>query len=105
MNAVTFPGLRGACRYLDLDVGEVAEAVLHKLDAGYEDAEAVRMTLTEFLQRRGLYRGALRAAVESGEVFQMREGGDGHGRMGKRRSGTNPPPQAPRRPWATGDVG
>lgn len=64
--------LATACERLDIDDGTLGESVLHRIDTGAGEPEAVRMTLVEYLQRRGLYRGELRRLVDSGLVFQMR---------------------------------
>ncbi len=64
--------LATACGRLKIDDAPLGETVLHRMDAGASEPEAVRMTLVEYLQRRGLYRGELRRLVDSGRVFQMR---------------------------------
>lgn len=61
-----------ACERLGIDDRPLGESVLHRVDAGASEPEAVRMTLVEYLQRRGLYHGDLRRLVDSGLVFQMR---------------------------------
>ncbi|MCD8139198.1 MAG: hypothetical protein LUE17_05390 [Planctomycetaceae bacterium] len=77
MDNFGIPGLDTAARHLGLDAGELAEAVLHAVDTGADEMEAVRMTIIEVLQRRGAYRGRLKQAVEDGTIFQMSEGGNG----------------------------
>jgi hypothetical protein len=81
MTEIEFPGLAVAARQLGLDDGTLAESVLCKLDCGYEEMEAVRMSIIEALQRRGAYHGKLKAAIDSGLIFQMAEDGDHDGRQ------------------------
>lgn len=71
MDNLEFPGLNIAARRLGLDVGELAESVLHAVDCGAHEMEAVKMTIIEALQRRGAYHGRLRRAIEDGTIFQV----------------------------------
>lgn len=82
----TLPDLALACSRLRLDSGDLAEAVLSGMDAGFTEREATRMTIVEMLQRRGAYHGRLKKAVDDGTIFQMAEDG-GHDRRGKRHMG------------------
>jgi hypothetical protein len=98
---VTFPALRIAARRLGLDAGDLAESVLHAVDCDQDEQEATRMSIIEALRRRGAYHGLVKAAVESGEIFQMREDGShdgfGTGRMGRGDAATNSAPPAAER--------
>ena len=97
---VTFPELSRAARRLGLDAVELAEAVLSAMDAGHSEREAATMSIVELLQRRGAYHGKLKAAVDSGMIFQMAEDGGndrrGTRRMGGKRSGSDSIASAPR---------
>ncbi|MCC8109783.1 MAG: hypothetical protein LIQ30_12235 [Planctomycetes bacterium] len=75
MDNLEFPGLTIAARRLRLDVGELAESVLHAVDGGAYEMEAVRMTIIVALQRRGAYHGRLRRAIEDGTIFQVDDTG------------------------------
>lgn len=80
------PDLATACRRLRFEVVDLVEAVLSGMDSGLTERKAVTMTIVELLQRKGVYSGKLKAAVDSGEIFQMSEDG-GHDRRGARRMG------------------
>jgi hypothetical protein len=83
---VEFPALALAARRLGLDAGELGECVLHAMDCGWDETEAIRMNIVEVLQRRGAYHGRLKQAIDDGTIFQMSEDG-GHDRRGTRRMG------------------
>ena len=85
-NDLELPDLEIACRRLRFEVVVLVEAVLSGMDSGLTEREAVTMTIVELLQRKGVYSGKLKAAVDSGEIFQMSEDG-GHDRRGTRQMG------------------
>lgn len=88
MSKVTFPGLDVAAHRLGLDAGEMAEGVLHAIDCGHDEQEAMRMVLVDFLQRRGLYHGQLRRLVDSGWIFSLAEDdGNDDGRRARHMGG------------------
>ena len=58
-----------AARRLNLDAGDMAEAILSATDAGFSSREAATMTIIEMLQRRGVYCGRLKQAVDDGTIF------------------------------------
>lgn len=70
---ICFPSLGVAARRLGLNAGELAESVLHSIDCGTIETEAVRMSIIDVLRRRGSYRGRLKHAVEDGTIFQLQE--------------------------------
>ncbi len=76
MNSDEFdlPDLSRTCSRLHLDVGDLIEAVLSAIDAGFTERKATIMSIIETLQRRGAYHGRLKAAIDSGVIFQMAEG-------------------------------
>ena len=80
-----------ACSRLRLDAGDLVEAVLSGMDAGFTEREAATMSIIEMLQRRGAYHGRLKRAIDDGTIFQMAENHDGgrvrwrRGRMGGER--------------------
>ena len=70
---VDFLALAIAARRLGLDEGELGESVLHALGCGWDEMEAVRMSIIDVLQRRGAYRGRLKKAIDDGTIFQVSE--------------------------------
>jgi hypothetical protein len=110
MTEIEFPCLDIATRRLGLNDGALAESILCKLDCGYEEMEAVRMSIIETLQQRGAYHGKLKAAVDSGLIFQMAEADDagcghsgGRGQMAKIRHGQAAPSSRTQRKGNKGD--
>lgn len=86
---IYFPGLALAARRLGIDRAtetEIAEATLSAMDAGYSEAEAMRMTLVESLRRKVRYNGLLKIMVDTGVVFQMEDGANADG-SGNRKHG------------------
>ena len=81
---VEFPALGIAVRRLGLDAGELGESVLHAIGCGWDEMEAIRMSIIEVLQRRGAYQGRLKQAIDDGTIFQLAEGGNGNGRFSGR---------------------
>ena len=63
--------LEAACRRLDIDGLPLCEAVIQRVDAGESEPVAVRMSLVEHLQRRGMYHGHLKRLVDSGLIFRV----------------------------------
>ena len=63
--------LAAACDHLGIDDCALAETVFQRVCAGESEPTAVRMTLVEYLQRRGKYHGILQRLVDSGLVFQV----------------------------------
>ena len=81
---VDFPALAIAARRLGLDAGELGESVLHAIGCGWDEMEAVHMSIIEVLQRRGAYRGRLKQAIDDGTIFQIAEDGNGNGSVSGR---------------------
>ena len=67
-----FPELDIAARRLGLDAGEMAEAMLCRLDAGLGYWQALHQVIREAAQRRGTYSGEVKARIDSGDIFLPR---------------------------------